>query len=762
MNCKTCFLNFCLFLMWGFVAEAQNNVSGKVMDAVHGVPVRGASVMLHNGQGTVTDHLGRFVLTSLYAGDTIFISRVGYRELQLILDDRLNFINIQLTPAIVQLSEVIVAGSNLDRKLVDEPGAVAIISPKDLRRDNDLAITPGLNRIPGVYMHSGALNTNRITIRGIGSRSLFSTNKIKAYINDIPLTTGDGETTIEDIDLQLIDRVEVIKGPNSSIFGAGLGGTINLATTAARYRNTSAEVGFSAGSYGLNRYTAKMLHGDDNKNLALIYNKTRQDGYRENNEYDRESITLLAKIFTNEGNSLHIFGNFIALKAFIPSSLDSATFTANPRAAAFTWQQAMGFEDYNKSNLGISYHMAINERWRNETSLFTNFRNAFERRPFNILTESTQALGARTKTTFNHKPGNRPVQWVLGAEYFIDWYDWQTLENNNNLTGSVLSNNSETRFYFNVFSQLDYEVFDNTSISLGLNFNRTNYELTDLFADDNINQSGEYRFETILSPRLAVLHKLRENRSVYFNVSHGFSPPTLAETLTPDGLINPDIKPESGYNFELGSRGTMMGDRLSYDVSLYTMKIRNLLVARRVGDDQFIGINAGKTTHDGMELQLKYALIDQPFHHLDGFVNMSVTDYRFDDFVDGESDFSGNELTGNPDNIVNFGLDYEMNGGVYVHINSQYVDRTPVNDANTIYASSYFLTNAKAGYRRPIQSRWALDIYAGVNNIFDEKYASMILVNAGSFGGNAPRYFYPGLPANFFGGIFLSYDLGNY
>ncbi|MDN5213548.1 TonB-dependent receptor [Fulvivirgaceae bacterium BMA12] len=742
-----------------FAAAGQDVLSGKVVDATHGVAVEGASISWGNGQGTVSDSNGNFTLSSIQTGDTLLVSKVGYEEMQLPLAGNLNFVNIRLTPSVTLLKEVIVAGSNLDRKLIDEPGAIGVITPRELQRDNDLVITPGLNRIPGVYMHSGALNTNRITIRGIGSRSLFSTNKIKAYINEIPLTTGDGETTIEDIDLQLVDRVEVIKGPNSSIFGAGLGGTINFTTVDSPYRNTSAQLGYSRGSYGLNRLTLKTQHGDDHKNFSLIYNKTHQDGYRENNRYDRESITLLGKIFMNKGNVLNIFGNFISLKAFIPSSLDSATFASNPSAAAFTWQQAMGFEDYNKSNFGISYNLHINDYWSNETSFFTNFRNAFEVRPFNILTESTQALGARTKTTFNGKLANKPLQWVFGTEYFIDWYDWQTLENDENAVGSVLSNNMETRFYLNLFSQLDYELFNNTFVSVGLNLNKTNYELTDLFADDNIDQSGDYSFNPILSPRLAILHKLKENKSVYVNVSHGFSPPTLAETLTPDGLINPDIKPESGYNFELGSRGSLLQDRLEYDISIYTMRIENLLVARRVGDDQFIGVNAGKTTHDGAEVQVKYALIAKSTHSLRGFVNLSVTDYKFDDFVDGENNFSGNELTGTPANIINYGLDYEMKNGLYAHINSQFVDRVPVNDANTVYASSYQVANVKAGYKKLFYNRLELNAYAGINNIFDEKYASMILVNASSFGGRAPRYFYPGLPRNFYGGIFLGYKL---
>ena len=88
------------------------------------------------------------------------------------------------------------------------------MTTRQLQKDNDVAITPALNRVSGVYMHSGALNTNRITIRGIGNRSPFSTTKIRAYLDDIPLTSGDGETTIEDIDLSLINEVKVWKGPD--------------------------------------------------------------------------------------------------------------------------------------------------------------------------------------------------------------------------------------------------------------------------------------------------------------------------------------------------------------------------------------------------------------------------------------------------------------------------------------------------------------------------------------------------------------------
>ena len=131
-------------------------------------------------------------------------------------------------------------------------------------------------------MHSGTLNTNRIVIRGIGSRSLFSTNKVRAYLNDIPLTTGEGETTIEDIDLSIIDRVEVIKGPASSLYGAGLGGTINLKTKKADYLSTSLTNQSIIASYGTYRNVSSFRHSSEKSNINLIYSRMHSDGYREN------------------------------------------------------------------------------------------------------------------------------------------------------------------------------------------------------------------------------------------------------------------------------------------------------------------------------------------------------------------------------------------------------------------------------------------------------------------------------------------------
>ena len=144
------------------------------------------------------------------------------------------------------------------------------------------------------------------------------------------------------------------------------------------------------------------------------------------------------------------------------------------------------------------------------------------------------------------------------------------------------------------------------------------------------------------------------------------------------------------------------------------------------------------------------------------FLNYAYSDYTFDEFLDGEKDFSGNELTGTAQHIASAGVRFTAfgNDAFYGNINYQFVDAMPLRDDNSVYSDAYSLVNLKLGYRLDLDKNWLLDFSGGINNLFDEQYASMLLINAGSFGGRAPRYYYPGLPVNFYGGIAIKYQIG--
>ena len=128
----------------------------------------------------------------------------------------------------ILLDVVTVEGFQLSDKLRTFPGSLSVLAGKGLNLSDGTNMATTLNTIPGVSMQSGTYATNRIVIRGMGSRTPYNTNRIRSYLNDIPLTSSDGVSTPEEIDQQSLARIEVIKGPASALYGSGLGGSINL------------------------------------------------------------------------------------------------------------------------------------------------------------------------------------------------------------------------------------------------------------------------------------------------------------------------------------------------------------------------------------------------------------------------------------------------------------------------------------------------------------------------------------------------------
>ncbi|RMG64765.1 MAG: TonB-dependent receptor, partial [Bacteroidetes bacterium] len=657
------------------------------------------------------------------------------------------------------LEAVVISAYEQGERLLTHGGSLSVLTPRDFQRDPATLIAPILNRVPGLFMHSGTLSTNRITIRGIGARTPFGTSKIRAYLDDIPLTSGEGVTSIEDIDLTLLGRVEVIKGPASSLYGAGLGGTLLLQTPRPSLGETSLEAGGMAGSFGLQRGLIRYQQADAAGAWQLHYHQQGSDGFRENNRYDRQALTATGRLYADERASLSLFGTFIRLRAEIPSSLDSATFVDNPAAAAAPWLQTRGYEDYDRALAGASYRYQLGGGFSLTASAFGGFYNNYEVRFFNLLEEGTQSAGGRATLRWRGQLAGRTLQLTAGSEGYAEWYRWRTYQNigRTGARGDILSDNAEARQYLNGFAQAAWSLTGGTILTTGLNLNGTQYQYADRYAPDSVDLSGDYAFPLTPSPRLALSHTLRPGLAVHGSLAHGFSPPSVSETLTPEGLINPDIQPETGWNYELGTRGRLLDGRLFVDLTLYRMMIRNLLVPQRVGPDLFVGRNAGRTRHDGLELSTQWDMVPKPALSASLFATYHLARYRFVEFVDEaeDVDYSGNVFTGVPPHTLNAGLDVATRAGLALHLTWQWVDGMPTNDANTVWSEAWQVINLRAGWSRDWWRHFATELYGGVNNLLDARYAAMLQVNAG---GANPRYFYPGQPRHVYLGLRLCWQ----
>ncbi|WP_372755488.1 TonB-dependent receptor [Mariniflexile sp.] len=747
-----------VFLAITIKTYSQEIIKGKIIDSENGTAIPNVSIQNSTTNTfVVSNNLGEF---QLIESGTYYFSKTSYQSKTAFLKSGYVIIQLDLSPS--NLNEVIVSTNHIPQNLGKANTTINIITSKDIERGNTTNVLDALNRIPSVFMQSGALNTNKISIRGIGSRNLYGTSKIRAYFQDIPLTSGNGETTIEDFELASIARFEIIKGAGSSIYGAGLGGTIHLIPKSAYLNETNFQSDISFGSFGLMKGILNINHGSTKNSFRAVYSNTHSDGYRDNNQYDRQTLTLNSNHFLSNKDDISFLASLVNLKGFIPSSLNETDYLNNPTSAAFTWRQSKGYEDSKRGILGLSWNHQYNNNLKQASSVFTSFKDAYEPRPFDILSENTSAIGFRSRIIGTFKKLN----WTLGGELFKDIYISRNYENlyqdypagTGSVEGEKFTDLKENRQYYNLFMETNYELSEKTKLSIGLNFNKTWYDLMDRFiSENNADQSGAYSFKGTLSPKFGVSHIFSENINFYSNVSHGFSPPTTAETLLPDGLINTDIQPETGWNFEIGTRTAFLNNRLQINLAFYKLAVRNLLVARRTGDDQFIGINAGKTVHNGIEAVLKYQWMKTEFMSLNQYVSYTLNDYKFKEFVDDGTNFSGNKLTGVPSNLLNTGIDFDTKLGFYATVNYQYTGSIPMTDSNALFTKDYALTNMKLGYKHHINKYLKLNAYFGLDNVFNKHYASQILINATGFGGAAPRYYYPGNPSNYYTGINISY-----
>lgn len=728
------------------------------------LPIANVSIIIQNKLIVTTDVNGVFVLPNQFLIPIkITLKHPDYESVNAVLTETdQQFFLKEFIPT-ENLNPITVTAQNENKGSVITP--TSTIGSKSINQQSPVDVVSAINQTPGIYIQSGAINTNRIVIRGVGSRTLYGTNKIRGYFNDIPITSGVGETAIDVYDPEDLQSIEIIKGPKATQYGTNLGGTLLLTSKRPEVDGFNIRNTTTIGSFGLLKNSLSSDYSNAKFNLHLTYDHLELDGFRENSNYNRNAIFLNSSYRFSDKTEVSLLINYIDYTAQIPSSISKSAFEENPSQAAFTWRQAQGFEADAQNLTGLSLKHQFTDDFKNTTSLFYSYSDHYEPRPFNILDEFTVGFGFRTvfNKSFNFLSGK--AEWSFGSELYKDEYHWKTIENlyqDNNgkgsLEGLLLSSNEEYRQQWNVFTTVALPILEKVTLQFGVNYNKTNYDFKDKFNRGQNNRSASRNFAAILAPNLNVLYQFNPNQNLFANVSYGFNYPSLEEALTPEGIINPDISPEKGFNYEIGSESYFFDRKLHVLASLYLLNIEDLLVADRVGDDQYIGRNAGQTIHKGLEFSTDYKLVVNESFAISPYVNASFNWHRFEDFVSDGTDYSGNKLTGVPNITLASGIGFQFKN-VVLYTNHLYVGEMPMNDANTLYSDAYNIMNLKLVYEAKLFKNLYLRTSFGINNVFDSQYASAILINATGFNNAEPRYYYPVNPRNYYGGVSLRYHL---
>lgn len=733
-----------------------------IVKSSQGTPISEASIIIQSQVVSKTDVNGMFVLSEKYALPLrITMEHPEYQPKKQLFSEVNQIFYLKEVVTIEELSPIVVTAPLEIRSNVIIP--TTTITSEVLEQQSPVALVDALNKTAGVYIQSGAINTNRITIRGVGSRTLYGTNKIKAYFNGIPITNGVGETALDGFNPEDLQSIEVIKGPKSTLYGTNLGGTILMNSKKPKYEGYSISNTSTVGSFGLFKNSISSSFSDDKLTVHFNYDHLEMDGYRDNGDYNKNSYFLNSNYKLNSKTQLSMVVNHTNYQAQIPSSISKTDYLENPSKAAFTWSKAKGYEADKQTLVGINVAHKFSENFENSTSVFYSYSDHYEPRPFNILDEFTNGFGLRTVFINNFNFLGRKAVWNFGTELYQDVYHWKTIENlyvsnngNGSLEGSLLSNNQENRTKLDVFSSLTLPVLEKVTLQFGINYNNTTYDTLDEFNIQETNTSVSRNFDDIVAPNMNLSYNFNPQQQVFANVSYGFNYPSLEETLTPEGVVNPEISPEKGYNYEIGSEAYFFNRRWHILASYYILDIKDLLVAQRVGDDQYIGKNAGRTLHQGLEVSTDYKILLSDSFTLSPYFNASFNWHEFKEFVNEEIDYSGKELTGVPNLSLASGIALNFDKFSFF-VNHLYLGEMPMNDSNSLYSDAYSLLNLKLNYSGRLFKTLNYKLNFGVNNVADTKYASSILINATGFNNSEPRYYYPGNPRNYYGGVMLNY-----
>lgn len=672
--------------------------------------------------------------------------------------------------------------------LADDAGlaAVVVTATRTARSAYDIAAsidsvslggstgTPGVS--PSEYLAAvpGLLARNRhnfaqdeqISIRGFGARSTFGVRGVRLYTDGIPATMPDGQGQVSHFNLDSGDRIEVLRGPFSALYGNSSGGVIQL-FTADGTDPPQSDLGVAAGSYGTWRVGAKARGLWDTwgaspfgYNLGVTHFETQ--GYRAHSAAKRDSGNAKLTIEIGTGGKLNLLVNALSLRsAQDPLGLSHAQFSAQPRSVAAVAQQyntrksarqTQGGATFDQNlGAGKSIHMLMYYGNRAVTQ-FLSVPVAAQSSPLNsggVVDLDSGYGGVDARWTWHGALAARPFEITAGASY--DRQQQHRLGYENfigdvpGVQGRLRRDEQDTVWNFDQYAQASWQFTDAWSLSAGVRHSVVTFQSDDHYISaGNPSDSGGVRY-TANTPVAGLMYKATKWAHVYASYGKGFETPTfneLAYRANGASGLALALAPARSHSGELGVK-LRLANAAELNVALFRADTRDELAVatsaggrttyQNIGGARRAGVEASLSWRfaDDLRLQFGYTQLDATFRT--AFLTCSgsacatpVTPVA-----------AGSSIPGIPRQALDATLSWGRDSGWRAAISGNYVSAVAVNDLGTDAAPSYFVSRAMAGYVFPMPSG-ELRGFLRLDNAFNRRYAGSVIINDAN-----GRYFEP-------------------
>lgn len=656
-----------------------------------------------------------------------------------------------------QLEEVVVTATRTERATEEIPAGVSAVTKEDIENTRMFNVKDALTGIAGVQAESrnGAYDA-RLIIRGAGLKARYGVREIMILLDGVPITDPDGMTRLDFVDTQLVDRIDIVKGPNSTLYGANAaGGVINIITKSPFEEQKSIKVGY--GSDNTQMYN--IIYGTNIGKTYLTFSGSRRstDSWRAWNEFSTNQFNLKLGHMYDEKTSIEASASYTKADLQLPGTLTKEQFERDiTQLTSDIWRNMGRYSEVYSTNLKLEEEMGD---VKIKPVLYFQKWHHYHPVTGIINDGGAEVYGADVQADIKNKLAGMEGVLTTGITGQIDKADGDKYTYRDFVTGSsgrilyTLSDEKgelaetakDTTTKWGIFLQESIRPSDRWIIDIGARYDQVKFDIdAEQYKEYNwgagryvparesisLNKTFDY-----ISPRIGVVYKLSKVINIYGNISTGFQTPQSSELS-----VNKDLDPLKVYNYETGLKARFEGGH-SIDLSLFHMTVKDEIVQTIEPGNISSYSNAGKSTKNGLELSGKVQVMKGLF--IGG--SYTYSDFKFKEFMEpvrtGSTytyyDRSGNRYPYIPMHLYSLFVNYRHPSGFKFKIDTNTWGEYYVDNANSEKYKGYeFLTNAMIGYETK-----RLDFVIDGYNIFDKRYAMEVTKEAGG----STRY-RPGAP----------------
>lgn len=641
------------------------------------------------------------------------------------------------------LGDVVVKGFGAGLSRIAVPASVSVLNGRDLARFSNLSLVPVLNTLPGVRMEERSPGSYRLTMRGSPIRSPFGIRNVKVYLGDMILTDAGGNTYLNLIDMNMLSGVEIIRGASGSMYGSGTSGVIHLTAAESAAEGSGAQekpgqLQLSGGSYGQYAQYLKWGAQSGRSRITLSQGTYLSDGYRRNSRMRRDAFQADWTTRSGRGDTYRGFLLLSDLSYRTPGGLTLAQQAADPRQArpatptiASAEAQRTGIRNGTLlTGLSADHRLSGRLHWRNAVTVtLTDFSNPFFT---NYEKRMESNLGFRSVIDMRRDWRKSGLTWITGLEWQRGDYRIDSSGNQGGIPDARSVRDAVRAWQGFLFTQGELRLPGGLRFQAGISLNRFSYHLERTQGRPSFPVSG-IGFDVQPAPRIAALWRPFPTVSLHASLAKGFSPPSLAEVKPSAGGFATDLQAENGWSREAGLKGSLWGNRIQFDATLFDFRLRQAIVRRTNPSGAEFFVNAGDIRQRGAEVFLEgypvQGASETIIRRMRVWTSLTFYRFRFGEYVSAGQSLIGNRLTGVPDAMTHVGIDMTLPAGFYLLVSRYHCGSLPLTDANDAFADAYALWHARFGWRHHTGGM-PLELFLSGENLADVLYSSGNDLNA--------------------------------